>query len=137
VECAQSLFLNDYEYELLLKHTGLTEKNILDRVDYLVITLGDQGSRILVKDQVYTIPVVAPTQIQDPTGVGDAFRGGFLRGVRLGLDWTTCGQMGSLAATYCLEQRGTQNHSYTATEFIQRYRKNFDDHGALDALWTN
>jgi adenosine kinase len=55
----------------------------------------------------------APSQILDPTGVGDAFRGGFVRGVRLGLDWETCGRMGVLAATYCLETRGPQEHSYT------------------------
>ncbi len=57
-------------------------------------------------------------EILDPTGVGDAFRGGFLRGLQLGLDWQTIGQMGSLAATYCLEQRGTQLHNYTPAEFV-------------------
>jgi adenosine kinase len=66
--------------------------------------------------------------------VGDAFRGGFLRGFRLGLDWQTCGQMGALAATYCLEKKGTQNHFYTPVEFVERYRKHFDDQGALDIL---
>ena len=71
---------------------------------------------------------------RDPTGVGDAFRGGFLRGLRLGLDWQTCGQMGALAATYCLEQPGTQNHTYTPSEFVARYREHFDDRGTLDIL---
>ncbi|MRR29611.1 carbohydrate kinase family protein, partial [bacterium] len=72
--------------------------------------------------------------IADPTGVGDAFRGGFLRGYRLGLDFQTSGQMGALAATYCLEQKGTQNHFYTISDFVKRYRKHFDDKGALDIL---
>jgi len=66
--------------------------------------------------------------------VGDAFRGGFLRGLQLGLDWQTIGQMGSLAATYCLEQRGTQLHNYTPAEFVARYREHFDDQGALDVF---
>jgi len=66
--------------------------------------------------------------------VGDAFRGGFLRGMSLGVDYETCGRMGSLAAAYCLEKRGTQNHRYTPAEFLARYRKHFDDHGKLDAL---
>ena len=66
-------------------------------------------------------------KIVDPTGVGDAFRGGFLRGYQLDLDWQTCGQMGALAATYCLEQRGTMTHSYTPAEFVARYRTCFDD----------
>ena len=100
----------------------------------MVITCGECGSDIWVKDQHYKIPAIAPKNVADPTGVGDAFRGGFLRGLRLGLDWQTCGQMGALAATYCLENRGTQNHTYTHLEFVQRYRENFDDQGALDIL---
>lgn len=131
---AQSLFINDYEYELIQKHTRMSADEIINAVDFVVITLGEKGSDIRVKDQHYPIPPIHPACIADPTGVGDAFRGGFLRGKRLGLDWQTCGQMGSLAATYCLENRGTQNHSYTIQEFIKRYRTLFDDQGALDAL---
>ncbi|HUV16081.1 MAG TPA: carbohydrate kinase family protein [Pelolinea sp.] len=134
ITSAQSLFINDYEYELIQKHTGMLDKEIRYAVEYVVITCGEHGSDVWVKDKHYHIPVVRPGCIADPTGVGDAFRGGFLRGVRLGLDWQTCGQMGALAATYCLENRGTQNHSYTLPEFISRYRKLFDDQGALDAL---
>ena len=80
------------------------------------------------------VPVVPPKQILDPTGVGDAFRGGFVRGEMLGLDWETCGQMGVLAATYCLETRGPQEHSYTPAAFVARFRQHFDDHGALNVL---
>jgi len=134
IEGAQSVFVNEYEYELVQKHTGMSAQEIIDTVDYVVITCGNCGSDIHVKDKHYHIDVVEPQKIADPTGVGDAFRGGFLRGQRLRLDWQTCGQMGALAATYCLENRGTQNHSYTINEFIQRYRINFDDHGALDTL---
>lgn len=131
---AQSLFINEYEYELIQKHTGMKDKEIRDAVDYVVITCGECGSDIWVKDTHYKIPVVQPKCIADPTGVGDAFRGGFLRGMRLGLDFQTSGQMGSMASAYCLENRGTQNHQYTIPEFINRYREYFDDQGALDAL---
>ena len=133
-EGAHSLFVNEYEYELLQKHTGLTEKALLKHVAYMVITLGQRGAKILTGDEVHLIPIVAPRQIMDPTGVGDAFRGGFVRGVRLGLDWDTCGRMGALAASYCLETRGPQEHSYTPAEFVERYRQHFDDQGALDVL---
>ena len=68
------------------------------------------------------------------SGVGDAFRGGFVRGLSLGLDWITCGQMGALAAAYCLETKGPQEHHYTLAEFIERYRSHFDDQGKLDVL---
>jgi len=134
IQGAQSLFINEYEYELIQKHTGLKDAEIRNAVDYLVVTCGECGSDIWVKEAHYKIPVVQPRQIADPTGVGDAFRGGFIRGKRLGLDWQTCGQMGTLAATYCMENRGTQNHTYSREEFIQRYRENFDDQGALDFL---
>ncbi|MBN2046888.1 MAG: carbohydrate kinase family protein [Anaerolineaceae bacterium] len=133
-ENAQSLFVNDYEYQLLQKHTGLTEANLLSQVEFMVVTQGENGAVIYVGDERYHIPVVRTDHVVDPTGVGDAFRGGFLRGYSIGLDWQTCGQMGALAATYCLEQRGTQIHHYTIDDFIQRYRQHFDDQGALDVL---
>jgi adenosine kinase len=80
----------------------------------------------------YNIPVVKPEAILDPTGVGDAFRGGFLTGYAHGWDWELCGQMGALSATYCLEKKGTQNHSFTRKEFVARFRENFDDRSKLD-----
>jgi len=134
VEGAQSVFVNEYEFELLQKHTGLRLQDILDRVEYLVVTLGERGVSIYAGGRKIVVPSVPPKQIMDPTGVGDAFRGGFVRGVHLGLDWEICGQMGTLAATYCLETRGPQEHSYTPEEFVARYRQHFDDRGALDVL---
>jgi adenosine kinase len=133
-ESAHSLFVNEYEYELLQKHTGLCTDDLLARVDVLVVTLGERGADIYADGTRVTVPVVVPDQILDPTGVGDAFRGGFVRGERLGLDWETCGKMGVLAATYCLETRGPQEHKYTPAQFVARYRQHFDDHGALDVL---
>jgi len=134
VEGAYSVFVNEYEFELLQKHTGLSKKAILDHVDLLVVTLAERGAQIYADGEVYSVPVVPATKILDPTGVGDAFRGGFVRGVRLGLDWEPCGKMGALAATYCLETRGPQEHAYTPAEFVARYRQHFDDDGALDVL---
>ncbi|HEX9019241.1 MAG TPA: carbohydrate kinase family protein [Anaerolineaceae bacterium] len=134
VEGAHSLFVNEYEFELLQKHTHLSKDEILSRVDVLVVTLGEKGAAIYTGGQRYTVPAVAPQQILDPTGVGDAFRAGFVSGELRGLDWVTCGQMGALAAAYCLETRGPQEHSYTPAEFVARFRQNFDDHGALNVL---
>lgn len=134
VEHAHALFCNEYEYDLLQKHTGYSPAEIERMVNLLVVTLGEKGALVSLGGKRYEIPIVPATEIIDPTGVGDAFRGGFLRGYRLGLDLQTCGQMGALAATYCLEQKGTQNHFYTIAEFINRYRQHFDDHGELDKL---
>jgi len=134
VEGALAVFVNDYEFELLQLRTGWKREDILKQTKFLVVTLGEKGSQILTGESEYFIPVVKPEKIADPTGVGDAFRGGFLTGYNLGFDWETCGRMGALAATYCLEQYGTQNHFYTPAQFVERYRANFDDRGILDQI---
>jgi adenosine kinase len=134
VEGALALFVNDYEFSLLQKKTCLSAENILGRVGFTVVTLGELGSTIYAQGKEYHVPVVPPEQIADPTGVGDAYRGGFLTGYRLGFNWELCGQMGALAATYCLERSGTQGQEYTPVEFINRFRRHFDDGGVLDSL---
>ncbi|HNT53109.1 MAG TPA: carbohydrate kinase family protein [Anaerolineaceae bacterium] len=134
VEGAYSLFCNEYEFELLQKHTGLSATDMRSLVKILVVTLGEKGAIIFADGKEVTVPVVPATEILDPTGVGDAFRGGFLRGWQLGLDWSICGRMGALAATYVLEQRGPQSHTYTLPDFVARYRQHFDDRGVLDIL---
>jgi len=131
---AASLFVNEYEFELLQKHTGYTPEQIIAQVGFLVVTLGAQGAAIYADGQRIHVPVVPAREILDPTGVGDAFRGGFVRGRQLGFDWETCGKMGAVAAVYCLEARGPQEHSYTRAEFVARYRESFDDGGKLDVL---
>ncbi len=131
---AHFLFVNDYEYGLIEKKTGLDLAGILKMVQVLVVTRGEKGASIYAEGQEIQVPVYPPERILDPTGVGDAFRGGFLAGWQRGFGWQLCGQMGALAATYCLEQTGTQNHTYTRSEFVQRFRQVFDDGGKLDVL---
>lgn len=137
VNGAHSLFVNDYEFELLQKHTGMSSQQLLDKIELVVVTRGEDGASVYAEGKEHRVPIVPPATIADPTGVGDAFRGGFLSGMHHNLDWKTCGQMGSLAATYCLENVGTQSHSYTPAQFINRYREHFDDQNALDVLLLN
>lgn len=134
VDGATLLFCNEYEFELLQKHTGYSAEKLRNSVQILVVTLGENGALIHTGEGEWRIPVVPPAKIADPTGVGDAFRGGFLRGLRLNFPLQICGEMGVLAATYCLEQAGPQNHNYSRAEFVARFRKHFDDQGVLDAL---
>jgi adenosine kinase len=134
MECAHFLFVNDYEFDLISKKTGLDLIHMLGHVDVIVVTRGKDGSSVYSAGEEYQIPVVPEVGVVDPTGVGDAFRAGFLSGYAHGWSWELCGQMGSLSATYCLEKKGTQNHSFTRNEFIVRFRQHFDDHGVLDAL---
>jgi adenosine kinase len=134
MEGAYFLFCNDYEYELISKKTGWDLRQMLQHVKILVVTRGKDGASLYTDGQEVFIPTVPEEEIVDPTGVGDAFRGGFLTGYASGLDWKLCGEIGSLAAVYCLEQRGPQSHSYTKDEFVERFRKHFDDKGQLNIL---
>jgi adenosine kinase len=134
IENARALFVNDYEIGLIERLTGMTPADILAYVQFLVVTCGGEGSLITTSQRQIHVPIVPAGEIVDPTGVGDAFRGGFLTGYQHGWDLELCGQMGALAATYCLEQSGPQGHAYTPAEFVGRFRQTFDDHGKLDAL---
>ena len=134
MEGAQFLFCNDYEFGLISKKTGWSLDQVLDHVKVLVITRGKDGADLYSGEDSVHIPTVPEDEIVDPTGVGDAFRGGFLAGYSRGFDWKLCGEIGSLAAVYCLEQRGPQSHSYSKQEFITRFRKHFDDGGKLDGI---
>lgn len=133
---ALALFVNDYEFGLVQKMTAMTASDLLKNLQFMVITCGSQGSRVYTREKEFEIPVIPPEKIVDPTGVGDAYRGGFLTGYSHGLLPETCGQMGTLAATYCLECEGTQGHCYTLKDFIKRFREHFDDRGQLDRLLT-
>ncbi len=128
------LTTNEYEFNLIQEKTGLEKEDILQLAGGLLITHGKHGSTIYVDGQAYEIPAVTPMGVTEPTGAGDAFRGGLMRGMQMGLPWDVSGRMGALAATYVLENFGTQSHRFTPAEFVTRYRRHFDDKGALDAL---
>ena len=134
MEGAHFLFVNDYESGLISKKTGLSLEEILKIVNIVVVTRGEKGTSVYAEGKELNLPVVPPSQIVDPTGVGDAFRGGFLAGYSKGWSWEICGKMGALAATFCLEKKGTQNHTFSIDEFVSRFRKHFDDDGLLDEL---
>jgi adenosine kinase len=134
MEGAYFLFCNDYEFGLISKKTGWSLDQILDHVEVLVITRGKDGADLYVGGESVHIPTVPEDEIVDPTGVGDAFRGGFLTGYAHGFEWKLCGEIGSLAAVYCLEQGGPQSHNYSRKDFVTRFRKHFDDKGNLDVL---
>jgi adenosine kinase len=122
---AAIVICNDYEFELMRQKTGLDEAGVLSRAGALVITKGENGCTVLQGSTSIDVPAVTPHKIVDPTGVGDAFRGGFLKGMADKAPYEVCARIGSVAATYALEHLGGQSHTYTWTEFKARYEQHF------------
>jgi adenosine kinase len=129
IKGAHLVICNDYELELIREKTGYGEADILERSATLVVTRGEHGSSVFNRDQRVDVPSVTPHRIADPTGVGDAYRGGFMKGMAHDATPAVCAQLGSVAATYALEHLGGQSHAYTWPEFKLRYEQHF---GPLD-----
>ncbi|MBI5666551.1 MAG: carbohydrate kinase family protein [Chloroflexi bacterium] len=131
---AYALVVNAYEAEIICKKTGQTLDDLRRTIEILVITQGARGSHIYHNGDLIEVPAFPTDHIKDPTGVGDAFRAGLVRGLVAGWPMKLAGLVGALCATYVLEQVGTQNHSYSLPDFVQRFRAHFDDEGRLDSL---
>jgi adenosine kinase len=131
---AYAMVVNGYEAEVICKKTEMTLEELRRTIDILVITRGKHGSTIYTNGDVTEITAFPLEQVKDPTGGGDAFRAGLIRGLAAKLPLELCAQMGSLCAAYALEHVGTQNHRFTVSEFITRFRTHFDDKGLLDQL---
>ena len=117
--------LNEYEWQLVQQKTGWTEKDILQRVEALIVTQGSKGSVIYTRDGTIEIPCARAKAVVDPTGCGDAYRGGLLHGLLHKLDWKTTGRIASLLGAIKIESRGPQNHTFTRKEFDQRLAESF------------
>ena len=124
---ATIVICNDYELELLRQKTGLDEAGILAHTRALVVTRGEHGCSIQETTGRTDVPAVTPHRIVDPTGVGDAYRGGFLKGLARGVSYEMCARLGSVAAAFALEHLGGQSHSYTWGEFKARYEGQFGE----------
>ncbi|GAA1004475.1 adenosine kinase [Acrocarpospora pleiomorpha] len=121
VEGAAYLFTNEYEWELLVRRTGWSEREITERVGLRITTLGDKGARIMGRDGAeIRVDAVPAREILDPTGVGDAFRAGFLAGVDSGLAVEHAAQLASLIATAVLESVGCQEWRLAARDGEER-----------------
>jgi adenosine kinase len=125
IEQAEWVAVNDYEWGMLAQKTGLTQGEVADKVSALIITKGADGSVIHTRERTWTIPCAKPRAVIDPTGCGDAYRAGLLHGLLHGLDWETTGRLASLLGAIKIESRGPQNHMFTRSELLERYRLEF------------
>lgn len=133
IEGARYLFLNEYELALAMQKTGWSDDEILARVQTRVVTLGSDGAKIeeVGCDSIHVGVPQEKAKI-DPTGVGDAFRSGFLAGVAWGLSHERCAQLGSMLATYVIETKGTQEYRFTAQGFTSRFAERYGDTAASE-----
>lgn len=131
IDGASYLFLNEYELALAMQKTGWTDREILERVKYRVVTLGSMGAKVESAAGEF-VQVGCPKEKAkiDPTGVGDSFRSGFIAGLAWGLSHERCAQLGALIATYVIETLGTQEYRFTPAEFVARFAESYGQSAA-------
>jgi adenosine kinase len=119
------LITNDYELEVIMDITGLEKNELLGMTEMIITTLGERGSLISTREKDISVPSAKVSAIMDPTGAGDAYRAGLLKGLSIGRDIEASARIGAVAAAYAVEKYGTQEHSYSFAEFSARYEKDF------------
>lgn len=124
---AQITIVNDYEFQMAQNKTGFSLEKILEGTKILIITKGQEGSVVYSGKKACVIPPAKANEVADPTGAGDAYRAGVIKGWLEGRSLEEIGKLGSIAAVYAVEKYGTTEHSYTPDEFEERMKENFPE----------
>jgi adenosine kinase len=133
VEGAAYLFSNEYESHMIQQKTGWSDADVLDRVDIQVTTLGKDGARISRKGEPdIVVPAAQDVRAVEPTGVGDAFRAGFLAALAWQTGLERAAQVGCVLAAYVVETVGTQEYSFTPAQFLARVEHSYGAAAAED-----
>jgi adenosine kinase len=122
---ALALIVNDYELEMFQQKTGMVLEDILGLTPTLITTQGDRGSYWRTLACREDFPAVPPRRVSDPTGAGDAYRAGVLKGLAFRLSWPEAIRLGAVLASFCVEEQGTQEHRLEVQQFRERYQQNF------------
>jgi adenosine kinase len=120
IEGCRILIVNDYELSLIISKTGLDKKALLELTGTIITTLGESGSQISMREREIAVPAFKVKKVVDPTGAGDSYRGGLLCGLVHGKNIEQCARMGSVCASFSIENYGTQEYSFTLEEFNER-----------------
>ena len=120
IEGSKIMVSNDYELELIISKTGLDRKKLLQRTSTIVTTLGELGSRVCTPDCEINIPAIKSKEVLDPTGAGDAYRAGLIKGLIQGKNIEQSAKMGSVCASFAIECYGTQEYHFSLMEFEER-----------------
>ena len=137
IDQAWGVIGSDYEMAVIEQKTGLT---VSDLVAPSAVRRSDASPSMapssISRVSTSQIPAVAAEPLVEPTGGGDAYRAGVFKGLALGLPLEIAGRMGSLAATYAVERHGSQEHTYTPAEFVDRFESAFPEYaGAVRVEW--
>jgi len=125
IEQATYVAVNNYEQAVMTERTGWQPAEIAEHVEALIVTRGAQGSEIYTGGDMLHIPCAKADAVVDPTGCGDAYRGGLLYGLQQGYDWATTGRIASLMGAIKIAQNGPQNYSIDPADFAARYQQAF------------
>ncbi len=125
IDRAKILISNDYELALILKKTGWTEEEVLSRAEMIITTLGEKGSMVKTRERVFEIPPAKVKGIVDPTGAGDAYRAGLIKGIIQNWPIETAAKFAGVVAAYAVETLGTQEYKTNFEETCLRYKENF------------
>jgi len=120
IEGSKIMVSNDYELELIINKTGLDKKELLQRTNSIITTLGELGSRVCTPDYEINIPAIKPKKVVDPTGAGDAYRAGLIKGLIQCRNIEQSAKMGSVCASFAVECYGTQEYYFSLTDFEER-----------------
>ena len=122
---SRMLVCNDYEMEMICNSTGMSREQVGETVETIVVTKGQDGCDLVTSFGTAVIPVVPTDDAVDPTGAGDAFRGGLIKGMAEGLPMERAVQMGNVAGHYAVRTYGTQEYSFTMDEFNAKLEQHF------------
>ncbi len=116
---------NDYELELVMRASSMEKADLLKLTGAIITTLAERGAVVATQDREAQIPAVRPERVLDPTGAGDAFRAGLIKGLVTGKDLMEAAKMGAVCASFGVECQGTQCHRFSEEEFWARHEANF------------
>ena len=122
---ANMLVSNDYELELIKDKTGLSIDSILEQVSTIITTKGEEGCEVVTNAGFTRIPAIATENVVDPTGAGDAFRGGLIKGLVQGLPVERACMMGTVCSHYVIQKYGTQEYNFTPQEYAHALEASF------------
>lgn len=122
---AKIFISNDYELEMTLKKTRLIFSELKEKAAVVITTMGEKGSRVATRDEEIMVPAGQPINAIDPTGAGDGYRAGLIKGLVEGYDLRNCARLGSIVALYTVEKYGTQTHEFNWDGVMRRFKENY------------